>query len=54
MADFLEELHWFCCYSVLCLVSLCVCSLAKNTNFLVVVFDVISNNRKHIKGYAYV
>lgn len=34
VADFLQELQWLCCCSVLCFVSVCSCSLPKNTHLL--------------------
>lgn len=34
VADFLQELQWLCCWSVLCFVSLGSCSLPKNFLFL--------------------
>lgn len=37
MADFLQEL-WLCCCSVLFFVSLCSCSLPKNTHLLFLIY----------------
>lgn len=37
VADFLQELQWLCCCSVLCFVSLCLCSLPKNAHLLFLV-----------------
>lgn len=34
VADFLHELQWLCCWSVLCFMSLGSCSLPKNTHFI--------------------